>query len=436
MTLLLRFANKIFNHPHLITPDKAQVLLDIISPRAGVDQFQSSQFEGEHVPERDDDGNLIRPTKYSSFRLSGSTAIITIDGTLVTRGAWLNADSGLVSYEGIQKQLNDAEASNQVKSIILDLHTPGGDSIGAMETADLVRSINVKKPVVAVVNGMAASAGYAIASGAGEIVTTRTGMSGSIGVVLFHADLSKKMESEGVKPTFIYAGAHKVDGNPFEPLEDDVHADFQKLVDEHYQHFLETVAAGRGERLTVDMARATEARMFVGADAVEAGLADRVGTFEQVLAELNDRAGGAKSLNNRRISMSGNETSASAETGITTAEHEVAIAAATQEGMKLGAEQERSRLTAILSTDGIKGNGVRMSAAIELAADAPEMTSEKVAEHAMKAAADETTTGEQPGANLENRHTLPTSLGTAASEQPGQKQKSGLTALVDRAVSK
>ncbi|MDN3719438.1 S49 family peptidase [Roseibium salinum] len=101
-------------------------------------------------------------------------------------------------------------------------------------------------------------------SGATEIVTTPSAVSGSIGVVLLHADISKALSEEGVKPTLIFSGRHKVDGNPFEPLSDDVRAGLQAEVDSLYEQFLKTVAAGRGDRLTEEMARATEARTFFG----------------------------------------------------------------------------------------------------------------------------------------------------------------------------
>ncbi|TIL81578.1 MAG: S49 family peptidase, partial [Mesorhizobium sp.] len=173
----------------------------------------------------------------------------------------------------------------------LDMHSPGGEAVGAFETAALVRDLAARKRTVAVVNGMAASAMYAIGSGATEIVTTETGISGSIGVVLLHADFSRQLDREGITPTLIHAGAHKVDGNPFEPLSDAVREDLQAEVDAFYESFLVTVAKGRGNRLTAAAARKTEARTFIGQAAVDAGIADRVGSFELVLADLTRAPG-------------------------------------------------------------------------------------------------------------------------------------------------
>lgn len=280
MSHLAHIADRLLNTPLLITPEKAQVIAAVLGGRIGLDEL--SRFEGSPVV-IDAQGN----PKVQPFNVKDGTAIITIAGSLVNRGAWVGASSGLTSYEGIQHQLKTALADPAIKNVILDINSPGGEAIGAFETAAMVRELAAKKPVTAIVNGMAASAAYAIASGASEIVTTESGVSGSIGVISLHVDQSRALENEGLKPTLIFAGAHKADGNPFGPLPDAVKADFQARVDSIYAQFLKTVEAGRGASLTTEKARATEARTLIGQAAVDAGLADAVGTFESVLADLS-----------------------------------------------------------------------------------------------------------------------------------------------------
>jgi signal peptide peptidase SppA len=279
---LIHIAERALNRPLLLAPEKAQVILAVLAGRIGVGAPSASRLEGD--PWQRDEGGA--PVKAKPYNVKDGVAIITITGSLVARGAWIGASSGLTSYEGIQHQVKTAMADSAVRAVILDLHSPGGEATGAFETAALVRELAARKRTVAVVNGMAASAAYAIASGAGEIVTTETGVSGSIGVLYIHADMSQKLAKEGVKPTLIIAGARKADGNPFAPLPDAVKADFQREVDAVQTIFVTTVASGRGDRLTADQARATEARTFMGEAAVKAGLADRLGTFESALAEL------------------------------------------------------------------------------------------------------------------------------------------------------
>ena len=351
MTQLAHIADRLLNTPLLILPSKAETILAVLAGRIGINAPEANRFEGEQPPARDAEGNLKRnrwgDPMGEPFMMSGGTAIVTVTGSLVNRGAWIGASSGLTSYEGIQFQLKRAAANADVKSIVLDLHSPGGEAVGAFETAALVREIATQPPVTALVAGMAAPAAYAIASGATEIVTTETGVSGSIGVVLLHADYSRKLANDGISPTLIFAGAHKVDGNPFEPLSDTVQQDLQAGVDAFYEAFLKTVAAGRGNRMTVAMARATEARTMIGQAAVDVGLADRVGTFESVLSDLSRAAGRTPSSPKGR-SMTEVNGGPAAETpaGITKADLDAAVAKASTDAStafeaRLKADRER-----------------------------------------------------------------------------------------------
>ena len=359
--------------------------MGVLSGRIGIDAsgINASRFEGDNI-ERDEAGNIVTTTnawgetvaKKKPYNVKNGVAIITITGSLVNRGAWIGANSGLTSYEGVKHQLKTALNDREVNSVILDLSSPGGEATGAFETAAAVRDLAKTKRTIAVVNGMAASAAYAIASGATEIVTTETGVAGSIGVVLLHADYSGNLAEAGVKPTLIFAGAHKVDGNPFEPLSDTVRADLQAEVNAFYESFLATVEAGRGARTSREAARATEARTFIGAAAVAAGLADRVGTFESVLADLTKSArssGRATQLNNGGLLMSDEK-----EVGVSKAAHDAAVNSAREEGRREGAAAERTRFASIMGAETVKGDASRMTAAFDLAVKAPGMAADDV----------------------------------------------------------
>lgn len=294
-----------FNRPLLITPQKADVIGAVLlqrldarsggrSSEQGIEEFQTfeattntdgsvshhspraSRFIGAYP--RDEKG------KPAPYRVHEGVAIITIVGSLCNRGAWIGASSGLVSYEGIMHQLSTATADERVKSILLDMQSPGGEAIGCFEVAAAVRKAATQKKVVGLVNGMACSAAYAILSGCTERYTTPSGISGSIGVVMMHMDFSRYLANEGVKPTFIHAGAHKVDGNPYEPLRDDVKADLQAEVDQFYDAFVSCVATGT--RLSEKAIRATEARTYIGEEAVKVGLVDKVATIEEIIEAM------------------------------------------------------------------------------------------------------------------------------------------------------
>lgn len=426
MSHLIHIADRVLNRPLLITRDKAQVIMSVLAGRIGIEAPaafapEANRFEGDSFV-RDDAGRAIKQKPYN---VSNGVGIITITGSLVNRGAWVGASSGLTSYEGIQHQIKSAMTDDAVKSVILDMHSPGGEAVGAFETAALVRELAAQKRTVAVINGMAASAAYAIPSGATEIVTTETGVGGSIGVVLLHADYSRALANEGINPTLIFAGAHKVDANPFEALSAEVKSDLQDEVNAFYDLFIKTVAKGRGSRLTAAAARKTEARTFIGQAAVDAGIADRLGSFESVLTELT-RAAGRSTVQPRRTSMDNQngEPAANTDAGIPKATHDAAVkqartegkAEGVAEGTKAGAEAERTRLAAIISADGIKGNAARQAIAFELASDSPEMSAEKVISFATKSAPEATSSSA-----LADRAAQPDSLARAGN-QPAAKE--------------
>jgi signal peptide peptidase SppA len=286
---LLRLSDRLLNTPLLIHPAKAQIILGALSSRIGLD---ASLFESDGGLDTADASRFVGSSRRadgttSMSRSADGVALIPVLDTLVNRGAWLDSRSGLTSYEGIAAQLRAAGQDPEVRSVLLDISSPGGEAAGMAGLADLIRSVRQTRPVTAFVNDMAASAAYGLASAASEIVISPTSIVGSIGVVMLHADRSGELAAQGVKPTLIFAGNHKVDGNPFEPLSDAVRADLQASVDAHYRQFLDTVAAGRGRKLTADMARATEARTFIGSEAIRLGLADRIASFDEVLASLS-----------------------------------------------------------------------------------------------------------------------------------------------------
>jgi signal peptide peptidase SppA len=283
----------LFNTPIAAHPDKLPMLIDAVSGRTGIAIDDSWRLEAEarinrmpigarmamRGPAKSQRGGSANPPPYSRI---DDIAVIPIHGTLINRGAFIGAYSGVTSYEGVKFQLRHAGADPETRAVILDIDSPGGQAAGAFEAAAAVRELAAQKTVVAVVDDMAASAAYAIASAATRIFVTPSGMVGSIGVVMLHLDHSKRLENAGVVPTLIHAGSHKVDANPFQKLPDGVREDLQAEVDAAQDKFVECVATGR-KNLTPAAIRATEARTYIGTDAVAAGLVDEVGTMETVL---------------------------------------------------------------------------------------------------------------------------------------------------------
>lgn len=215
----------------------------------------------------------------------GSVALIPIYGGLTQHESFWTEFFGGASMSKIGAQLQAAIADPGVASIVLDVSSPGGEVYGTAELAAAVRGAAAVKPVVAVANSLAASAAYWAISGATEIMVTPSGEIGSVGVYGVHEDWSQAFDQEGIKVTLISEGEGKTDGNPYGPLSDSAKADMEASVARYYGMFVADVAKGRK---TAGVTQGTikskwGARVYGAAEAVEIGMADRVGTVQDAI---------------------------------------------------------------------------------------------------------------------------------------------------------
>jgi signal peptide peptidase SppA len=221
-------------------------------------------------------------------------AVVPIVGSLVQRAGAMDAVSGLMSYTDVAASFERALADPAVRAIVLEIDSHGGEVAGLFGLADRIEAGRARKPIVASVNEAAFSAAYAIASATDAVILPPTAGVGSIGVVAVHIDQSAADAEDGLDYSFIYAGARKIDGNPHQPLTDAAMATLQAEIDRVHGIFAAAVA--RRRNLPVDAVLATEAGLYFGADAVARGLADRIGTLADAIAEAAARAARAPSL--------------------------------------------------------------------------------------------------------------------------------------------
>jgi ClpP class serine protease len=213
----------------------------------------------------------------SSLRvLKGGVGYIPIEGSLVHKGGWLGSYSGMTSYEGIQAQVNEAAARDDVKGVVFELDSFGGEVSGAFDTAGLIHDLSRSKPTIAIGTDNACSAGYLMASAARQFVLPSTGNTGSIGVVALHVDKSQYIEKMGVKVTVLRAGNSKAEGSPYEPLADGTLKRWTSQLEETRKEFAKAVALHRGNRISYDAIMDTEGASMTGTDAVASGLADAI----------------------------------------------------------------------------------------------------------------------------------------------------------------
>jgi signal peptide peptidase SppA len=255
------------------------VILGVLTPR-----FAGTRLDATG-PEPD-------PAQLSSITAE-RIAVVSVIGTLVSRSGYLDAASGLASYADIGEAIGEAMAAPNVRGVILDVDSSGGEVGGLFDLVEQIRAIKAgtEKPLWAVANEGALSAAYAIASTADRFYVTRTGEVGSIGVVAVHVDESGADAKAGLSWTFVFAGERKVDANGHEPLTGRARATIQADVDRLYAEFCALVAANRG--ISGEAARGTNAAIYRGELAVRAGLADRVGTLDFAIAEMVAELDGA-----------------------------------------------------------------------------------------------------------------------------------------------
>lgn len=265
---LPHLAARLYDTPLMIARPKLETIVTAIGGRLlGLDDVLQSPMPANHP----------RPTVVDGI------GVLPIMGTLVKRSAYLGAASGLMGYEEIEAGAERLFADSNVAAVVLSLDSPGGEVGGLFDVAARLRQLadETQKPLYAIADEAALSAAYAIACAADEIWTTQTAEVGSIGVIAVHLDQSARDAQDGFAYTFIAAGAHKLDGNPHQPLSEAARADIEADVADLYTRFVAWVAARRG--LSERAVQQTEAAIYRGEAAVRAGLADRVGTLRDLV---------------------------------------------------------------------------------------------------------------------------------------------------------
>lgn len=200
-----------------------------------------------------------------------AAGMVHITGVLGQGDVWADTD-----YANIRASVRQQLKDPSVKTIDLYVDSPGGSVLGLPETADTIFAANKVKPVRAFVNGIAASAAYWLASQASTITLTPSGEVGSVGVLDLHADISKALDSAGVKITAVTAGEHKVERAPFTALTDDAKSHMQQGVTAWYGDFLSAIRRGRGERVRTD-SNYGGGRMLSARTALALGMVDFLG---------------------------------------------------------------------------------------------------------------------------------------------------------------
>lgn len=265
-------ANRLNLQPALISPAHQGEVIAAL-------QHMSAMSEDDHKRQQEANArDLLSSYGYEPsasqkpFVYSDGIAFIPVTGMLINRYGY--SCGWVTGYNFIRNQLNAAVDDSDVKLIVLDCNSGGGEVAGCFELSNEIRGTRDKKPTLAVVDSSSYSACYAIASACSRVVAIPSAGVGSIGVVAMHIDFSKALTEWGIKITFIFSGDHKVDGNPYEPLPEPVRKSIQARVDQTRQEFVTLVATNRG--LDPKKVHDTEAACYSAAQGMELGLIDAI----------------------------------------------------------------------------------------------------------------------------------------------------------------
>ena len=293
MPSYMHILDRVLGVPLMVLPSKAQAVASFLLAR-----------QARQVTVEPDERPMLRTGPLQEQRMAAADrlpflldpesgiAVIEIAGSLAHRQGYIGAASGVMGYDGIGAAFEAAIAHPEVRAVMLDLHSPGGEVAGAFQLADRIAAARGTKPLIALADELAASAAYLIAAACDEIaLASEVAQVGSVGVVTVHVSFEEMLRKEGVRPTVVTAGAQKADGNPYQDLPEDVRGRIQSGVDAVMDQFVGRIATWRG--LTERAVRDTEAGVFMGRDAIDArladGIADPVSLFDALAAEVCSR---------------------------------------------------------------------------------------------------------------------------------------------------
>lgn len=278
------------------------------------------------------------------FAFANGLAIIPVTGSLINRfnGSY---EGYVTGYNFIRRQLSQAMADDDVLGIIFDVNSYGGEAAGCFELAADIRAARAIKPSMAMVDSNAYSAGFALATAAGRVVTIPSAGVGSVGVITMHVDMSKFLDEWGIKVSLIYEAEHKADGNPFEPLPDSVRAEVQARIHTSYERFVAVAAENLG--IDAKIIRDTKSRTYGAEEALKLGLIHAIESPSVAAQAFFDELSGSTTNLRTGATM----TTATKEPG---AEQQAATqqaAAAAQEARTA----ERTRVSGIIGCEEAKG---------------------------------------------------------------------------------
>lgn len=262
-----------------------------------IQAIYATHLRGDKIDLAGVEAKLGRPlsNEPKAYEVVDGVAVLQVNGVMAKRMNLFSQISGGVSTQLAARDLMQAADDPSVHSIIQVYDTPGGTVDGTQAFANIIRQVGQRKTVIALADGLMASAGVWAGTAASQIyiADTTTGV-GSIGVVSQHVDMSGRDAQNGIKRTEVFAGKYKRIASDTGPLSKAGLQSMQDSVDYTYILFVQAVATQRGVSVDKVLSDMADGRMFIGEQAINAGLVDGVATLDELVAKLNqDRTRGA-----------------------------------------------------------------------------------------------------------------------------------------------
>ena len=251
-----------------------------------IQRIYATHLQGEKIDIEALEARLGRPlaSEQQEYAIrDGGVGVLTLSGVMAPKANLFMRISGGISTRMAAEQVRSMRADPRVYSAILAIDSPGGSVFGVPAFAEEVRALAAEKPLVTVAQGTMASAGYWVGSAANAVyIEGTTDMVGSIGVVATH-DYEPRT---GRVTTEITAGRYKRMASGDKPLTEEGREYMQKQVDHLYAVFVDAVANNRGVSSEEVLEHMADGRVFIGQQAIDAGLVDGVSTVEAMVEQL------------------------------------------------------------------------------------------------------------------------------------------------------
>lgn len=203
--------------------------------------------------------------------------------------------SGFISGDRRTLELIKSLENSKASAVLLSISSPGGTTTGSEAIHDALRQLAAKKPLVAVVDGLAASGGYIAALGSDHIVARQTSLVGSIGVLFQIPNVGRLLDTLGVNIETIKSSPLKAAPSGFEPTSPEARAALQRVVEDNYDWFKRLVQ-NRRKLADTELAAVSDGRVHSGRQALSLKLVDEIGGEDEAIAWLEREKGLAKDL--------------------------------------------------------------------------------------------------------------------------------------------